>query len=80
MGSACAVKYCQMIEKSRIIEEKEQVLGIILDSCFKSFSKLVVEIGNQQSDVPAFLVKAGFMLIKNTLEQKAAFKTEDLEI
>lgn len=43
------------------------MVGLVLDSCFKSLSKLVVEIGKQQSEVPALLVKAGYYIIKGTM-------------
>ena len=42
MGAACAVKYVELVEKSRRLEERSQVMAIILDSCFASFSRLAV--------------------------------------
>ena len=69
-----------MIERSRSTEEREHILGLVMDSCFNSFSRLAVEIGSNRADVPSFLVKAGFMIIKGKLEEKGNFKTEDLEL
>jgi hypothetical protein len=47
---------------------KRDILGVILDSCFRSFSKLVVEIGHKYSEYPELLIKAGYFLVKGTLE------------
>ena len=49
MGAACAVKYSEMNQRSRNIEEREQILGLIMDSCFNSFSRLAVEIGSNRA-------------------------------
>lgn len=80
MGSACAVKYCQLAQKNTFITKRVSIIGMILDSCFRSFSKLAVQIGHKQSDIPQLLVKAGFYIIRGTLEEKGQFKTEDLEL
>lgn len=48
-------------ERSHLVksksQEKDEIIGIILDSPFRSFSKLVVEIGSTQSEIPKFLVQ-----------------------
>jgi hypothetical protein len=67
MGAACAVKYSEMVERSRLIDEREHIIGLIMDSCFNSFSRLAVEIGSNRAEIPSFLVKAGFMMIKGKL-------------
>lgn len=75
MGSACAIKYCEMIGGYR-----DHVVGLILDSSFKSFSQLVCEIAYKQSKLPNFLVCAGYHIIKGTLESKGKFKVDELEL
>ena len=70
MGSASAIKYSEMVyDKSRTLlsYQNEEIIGLILDSSFKSFSKLLVEIGHTQSEIPKFIVQAGFFIIRNTL-------------
>lgn len=49
MGAASALKYCELMQNYRYNDYKKEILGIILDSCFKSFDKLAVEIGNKHS-------------------------------
>lgn len=80
MGSACAVKYCQMIQSRTHFQERPAVIGMILDSCFRSFSQLAIEIGQKTSDMPQLLIKAGYFIIKGTLEEKGKFKVDDLEL
>lgn len=80
MGSACAIKYCEMMHNYKWNDYRREILGIVLDSCFKSFSKLAVEIGHKHSDFPQFLIKAGYFIIKGTLEEKGGFKVDELEL
>ena len=80
MGSACALKFCELINNSYQRLVKKEVIAVILDSCFRSFSKLVVEIGNKYSDYPELLIKAGYFFVKGTLEEKGSFKVNDLEL
>jgi len=67
MGSACAVKYCELMRNQNWFGYRREIIGLILDSCFKSFSRLAVEIGHKHSDFPEFLIKVGYFIIKNTL-------------
>jgi hypothetical protein len=55
-------------------------LGVVLDSCFRSFDQLAVEIGRRHSEVPAFLIKMGYYLIRGTLEERGSFKIAELEL
>lgn len=80
MGSACAIKYCELIKQHNWNEYRRVIIGLILDSCFQSFSQLAVEIGHKHSDFPKFLIKAGYFILKNTLEEKGQFKVDELEL
>jgi pimeloyl-ACP methyl ester carboxylesterase len=64
MGSVCAIKYCELMHQKYPLSAnyRDEILGLVLDSAFKSFSKLVVEIGNTKTDVPKFLIKGICML------------------
>jgi pimeloyl-ACP methyl ester carboxylesterase len=42
MGAASAIKYCEHINESIPQDFKRDIVGVILDSCFKSFSTLAV--------------------------------------
>lgn len=67
MGAASAIKYCELVETFQVSSQQE-VIGVILDSCYKSFDKLAVEIGNRHSELPEFLIKMGYIFIRGTLE------------
>lgn len=67
MGSAAALKYCEHLIEKEHPDIQSEIMGVILDSCFKSFSELAVEIGSSQSDVPQFLVKLGYRLLKSSI-------------
>lgn len=49
MGAASAVKYCELVQTYRYGDTRKEVLGIVLDSCFRSFDQLAVEIGDKHS-------------------------------
>lgn len=52
MGAVSAIKYSELVyEKSKSVlsYQKDEVVGLILDSSFKSLSKLLIEIGHTQS-------------------------------
>lgn len=74
MGAASALKYCELVQHYRCNDYRNEVLGVVLDSCFKSFEELAVEIGNKHSELPSFMIKMGYYLIKGSLEEKGAFK------
>jgi hypothetical protein len=61
-------------------DTRKEVLGVVLDSCFRSFEQLAVEIGRRHSEVPAFLIKMGYYLIRVTLEERGSFKIAELEL
>ena len=45
MGSVCAIKYAELIYdkyKTREYYEKEEIMGLVLDSSFKSLSQLLI--------------------------------------
>jgi hypothetical protein len=67
MGAASAVKYCELVQTYRYGDTRKEVLGMILDSCFRSFDQLAVEIGDRHSDFPSFLIKMGYYLIRSSL-------------
>ena len=73
MGAASAVKHCQG-------RDNTSILGLVLDSCFKSFEQLATEIGRKQTDIPEVLIKIGLFFIRSTLEEKGQFKMEELEL
>ena len=79
MGAASAIKYCELVETFQVSSQQE-VIGVILDSCYKSFDKLAVEIGNRHSELPEFLIKMGYIFIRGTLEEMGKFKVEELEL
>lgn len=78
MGAASALKYCELVQHYRCNDYRNEVLGVVLDSCFKSFEELAMEIGNKHSELPSFMIKMGYYLIKGSLEEKGAFKVEEL--
>lgn len=49
MGSASAIKYCELMQDYRWYDYRSEILGLVLDSCFKSFGKLAVQIGHKHS-------------------------------
>lgn len=79
MGAASAIKYCELVESFQV-SSQQLVIGVILDSCYKSFDKLAVEIGNRHSELPEFLIKMGYLFIRGTLEEMGKFKVEELEL
>lgn len=46
MGAACALKYYQFMQTS---QQGLPLSGIILDSCYRSFKQLAIEIGHRHS-------------------------------
>lgn len=50
------------------------MVGLVLDSAFVSLRRMVVEVGCAQMKVPELLVKALFLLVGSSIEQRANFK------
>jgi hypothetical protein len=67
MGSVCAIKYCELMKNHNWVSYRKDIIGLVLDSCFESFSRLAVEIGHKNSDFPEFMIKAGYYIIKSTI-------------
>ena len=65
MGAVACVKFIEMMNVNYLPYD---ILAIILDSPFKSFKQLIIEIGAKRSELPQFLVHAGYFFIKKTLE------------
>ncbi len=80
MGAASAIKYCELVQTYRLGHASQEVLGVILDSCFRSFDQLAMEIAHTHSQVPAFILRLGYYFIRGTLEEKGGFRIEELEL
>ena len=82
MGAVAAIKLCSLIELSKRQNKHSYInmMGVILDSPFCSLSRLAVEVAQKHINIPEILLKAVFMMIKSTIESKADFLVEDLDI
>ena len=65
MGAVCAIKFLEMIEsRKHSLKNQTEIKGLVLDSPFKSFTKLAIELGEKTSNLPRLMVKGFFHLLK----------------
>ncbi len=57
-----------------------KILGLVLDSAFVSLKRMVIEVGSAHMKIPELLIKAIFLLVGSSIEQRANFKLEELEL
>lgn len=51
-----------------------------MDSAFISLKRLVVEVGRSRISIPEIIIKALFLMIGSSIEERADFKVEELEL
>lgn len=71
MGAVTAIKVNKLL-----VEEHQpvKILGLVLDSPFISLKQIVVNMGQAKMNVPEFVIKALFLIIGSSIEERAAFK------
>jgi hypothetical protein len=47
---------------------------MVLDSAFVSLKRMVVEVAQARINVPEFLIKALFLMVGSSIEERANFK------
>lgn len=55
-------------------------MAIVLDSPFSNLQRLALEIAEKKISIPSFLVKAALMFVRRSIEQKADFKFDELDL
>jgi alpha-beta hydrolase superfamily lysophospholipase len=82
MGAVAAVKFYQLLGEEQGVGRHTDVtiLGLVLDSAFISLKRMVVEVAQSRVSIPGLLVKAVFMMVSSSIEERAGFKVEQLEL
>lgn len=82
MGAVTAIKLYALLqqEQSENRLTNIRILGMVLDSAFISLKRMVVEVGQAHINVPEFLIKALFLIVGSSIEERANFKVEELEV
>jgi pimeloyl-ACP methyl ester carboxylesterase len=82
MGAVAAIKFYQLLAQEQIAGRCQDiaVLGLVLDSAFISLKRMVVEVAQSRVTIPGLLVKAVFMMVSSSIEERAGFKVEQLEL
>ena len=55
------------------------IAGIVLDSAFSSLLELIFELAKKKVNLPDFIFKEIYEMLKNTIKEKANFFLEDVE-
>jgi hypothetical protein len=80
MGAVTAVKLYTLLQQEQGVGRLTDVkiLGLVLDSAFISLKRMVVEVGQNRMNIPEFLIKAIFLMVGSSIEQRANFKIEEV--
>lgn len=82
MGAVTAIKLYSLLNDQQNCEKSGEIriLALVLDSAFISLKRMVVEVGSTQINMPELLVKALFLLVGSSIEKRANFKLDQLEL
>jgi pimeloyl-ACP methyl ester carboxylesterase len=80
MGAVTAVKLYSLLlqEQAKGRHSDMRILGLVMDSAFISLKRMVVEVGQNKLNIPEFLIKAIFLMVGSSIEERANFKMEEL--
>ena len=76
MGAVTAVKLYTLLSEEQSVGRLSEVkiVSLILDSAFISLKRMVTEVGQSRLKIPEFLIKAIFLMVGSSIEQRANFK------
>lgn len=85
MGAAAAIKFASLFYSNRGRKNFQyklnfDIVSIVLDSPFYSLNELSIEIAKSKVKIPEILIKAVLALVKSTIESKASFNMNELEL
>ena len=75
MGAVSAIKLYSLLTDMHARGKMGiyKIIGLALDSAFVSLKQMVVDVGRSRMSIPEFLVKALFMFVGSSIEERAKF-------
>lgn len=82
MGAVTALKFSEMNADSKcnyslisvLKDSKWTICSLVLDSPFSNLNELAIEIAETKVKLPSLLLRAGFIFIKKSIEERAGFE------